>query len=324
MDFEINRKIVQKVLKHIAKNKKPVNYLVSTLNISCESAYRRLRGTIPFTVRELVTLSTDLDFSIDKLFYQEKQNKEIFDYTRIEDNSSDFFVIMLKKYGELIEKINNAKKVESIMAFNSFPPPFFINFTNLFKFVYYKWLHQDKEISRNTFYSEVILPDEAFILQRKMKKKTVQIKNSVLILDMNIFFNFIREIQYFYHRKSLTNDELLLLKEEMLRLIELFEELTQSGVLGCNKIQIYLSSLNISSNTVYYNYDDTIEPLFWTFTTNPVIIQSAGFISMQIKWLNFLKRQSELITQSNEIAQADFFYMQRRYIDEYLSVENTI
>ena len=323
MDTELNKKLVTTILKNISENKKPVTYLVNSLNISRESAYRRIRGDIPFTVEELVTLATDLEFSIDILFEQEKQNRSFYDYMSVEKNSSDFFAVMLKKFSELLEKLSYAKKLETIMAFNSFPPPFYVSFTNLFKFSYYKWLYQDNEISRNGSYSNLVLQDTAYVFQRKMRGNVFQGKNTILILDSNIFLNLIKEIQYFYNRKLLTNEELLLIKEDTLRMIDQFEESSQTGTFESTKIQLYLSSLCVNSNTIYYNYDDKAEPLFWLFTINPVIIQNNGFVTMQMKWLNSLRRQSALITQSNEIMQAEFFFKQREYVETYLKVENS-
>ena len=324
MDSELNKKLIVTILKHISENKKPVNYLVNALSISRESAYRRIRGDIPFTVQELVTLVADLGFSIDVIFEQEKQNRSFYDYSRNEKNPSDFFVLMLKKYSELLEKISFSKKLDTIMAFNSFPPPFYAGYYNLFKFSYYKWLYQDKEIMRNESYSNLILPDMAFVYQRKMRENLIQGKNTILILDTNIFLNLIKEVQYFYNRKLLTNEEVLLIKEDTIRMIEQFEESTQTGDFGSAKVQLYLSPLCVSSNTIYYKLDDKAEPLFWLFTINPVIIQNTGLVSMQIKWLNSLKRQSALITQSNEIMQAEFFFKQREYINMFLSIDSSV
>ena len=324
MEFELNKRIVTNVLRHIPKNKKAVVFLVNALNISRESAYRRMRGDIPFTVDELVTLATQLDFSIDAIYDQEKQNHAFYDFSRMEKNTTDFFIVMLKKYNELLEKMKYAKKSEVIMAFNTFPPPFYTGFFNLFKFMFYKWSYQDKDIYRNKPYSETVLPDEAIVFQKKMKEGFIYGNNVVLILDMNVFLNLMKEIQYFYQRKLITGEELLLLKEDSFHLVEQYEQIVQTGKLGSAKIQLYLSSLCANSNTIYCEYDDKVEPLFWIFTVNPVVIRNSGIISMQLKWLNSLKRQSALITQSNEILQAEFFFQQREYIEKYLTVENTM
>jgi len=322
MESDLNKRLVENVLKHIPRNKKPVIYLINTLNISRESAYRRMRGDIPFTVEELIILAARLEFSIDDIFEREKQNHAFFDYSRIEKEPTDFFFIMLKKYNELLEKISYSKKAEITMAFNTLPPPFYLDFNNLFRFAYYKWLYQDTEINRNMLYSEIVLPDKIAILQNKMKRIALKNANVTFILDMNIFLNLVKEMQYFYQRKLLTGEELLLLKKEMKYFIGKYENMVQTGFYESAKVQLYLSTLCVNSNTACYRYDDKVEPLFWIYTINPVVIQNTEFASMQLKWLNSLKRQSALISQSNEIMQAEFLSQQRDYIDKYLSVDN--
>jgi len=321
MEIDFNKKLVTDVLSYIPENVKPVVFLVTTLNISRESAYRRMRGDIPFTVQEIVLLSIKLEFSLDQLFEQEKQNHAFLDLSRMGKSSNDFFLLMLKKDAELFEKISQAENMNALMALNSFPPAFLVNYPHLFKFTYYKWLYQDIDISRNASYSDVVLPEEAILFRKKVKENMNQKMNFTLILDTDIFLCIIKEIQYFYHRKLLNKEELLLLKEDILHLINQYDEFSQTGNYGQAKIQLYLSSLCVNSNTAYFKYDDKAEPLFWIFTVNPVIIQNSGFISMQTKWLNTLKRQSALITQSNEIMQAEFFSRQRDYYDKYLRTD---
>jgi len=322
MDLELNKKIVEKIISNIERNNKPVSYLASCLKISNESAYRRLRGDIPFTIQELVFLAIDLNFSVDDIIFREKQNQTLFNYTGTEKDSEDFFFIMLKKYGELNEKLGSEKNVGSIMAFNTFPPPFFYGFNNLFKFSYNKWLYQEKEISRNWFNPESVLPEDAFFFKKNLAANIIQGTKASIIFDLNIFHNLIKEIQYFYHIRLITNEELFLLKDNVLQLIERFEKISQKGFLGSTNVQLYLSSLYVSSNTMIYEYDNSLAQIFWVFSTNPVLIHNADFNSLLIKWLNAIKRQSELITQSNEILQMEFFSKQREYVDRYLSVEN--
>jgi hypothetical protein len=324
METDFNKKLVSTVLKHIPKNEKAVTFLVNSLNISRESAYRRIRGDISFTVNELATLSTMLDFSIDTIFDQERQNHAFYDYTREENKPNDFFTLMLKKYSELLEKIYYSKKVETTVSFNAFPPPFYADFSNLFKFSYYKWLYQDKEILRNESFTEIVLPKEAIGYQRKIAGNLFIGKIMNFILDTNVFLNLIKEIQYFYQRKLLSKEEMLLLKEEVLQMIEQYDDISQTGISETTRVQLYLSSLCVNTNTICFHYEDRVDPLFWVFTFNPVIIQNAEFISMQKKWLNSLKRRSVLITQSNEILQSEFFFQQREYINKHLAAEYII
>jgi len=321
MDFEINRKIVTIILNSISKNEKLVSYLINTLNISRESAYRRIRGDIPFTVHELIKLGSDLNFSIDEVLEREKQNLMFYDYKKAEKNSSDFFVSMLKKYSEQLEKIGLSNNLNVVMTFNSFSAPFLVYFPELFKFSYYKWFNINKGVSRNESFTDMILPDTALYYQKKMKGRLFQGNNTDIILDSNIFLNLYEDINYFYNKKLLTNEELYLIKEDAKCMIEHFEEITRTGIHESTRIDIYLSSLSISTNAIYYNYENSIETLFWLNAINPVVFQNAELVLIQMKWLSSLKLQSVLITQSNEIMQSDFIYKQNKYIEKYLSGE---
>ena len=320
MELEFNKKLVKYVLSHIDKKKKPVNFLVKTLNISFESAYRRLRGKIPFTIQELIILADELDFSIDKIFYIIKQNKTIFDYAGLEKINSDYFLIKLNEYNEFMIQLSYAKKIDSIMVLNFFPPPFFAEYKSLNKLLYYKLLYQEKETTKNVLFSEFVLADEDYVFQEKKQENIIHGNHITLILDLNIFYNLIKEVEYFFRLELLTKKDLILLKEDILNLINQFETISQTGIFNLTKVQLYLSLLSVGANAIFYNYDDKMKSLFWEFTYHPVVFNNPGFISTHLKWLNSLKRQSELITQSNEIMQTEFFYQQRKNVEKYLSV----
>jgi len=67
MEKSLNKKITETILKHIPRHIKPVPYLMSFLDLGRLSTYRRLKGEIPFTVDEILKLSKEFGFSIDKI-----------------------------------------------------------------------------------------------------------------------------------------------------------------------------------------------------------------------------------------------------------------
>jgi hypothetical protein len=321
MDVDLNKRLIADTLANIPKNIKPVVYLSNVLDMSRESAYRRLRGEIPFTLQEVVALAINLGFSLDIALEEEKQNNAFLDLSKKQPCAFDFFTFMLKKYEKYLEKISTVRNLESVTALNSILPPFCSISDNLFKFTYYKWLYQDSNASFNQLYANVILPGEILVLQKKIKEKLFHSGNNVFILDNSIFLNLMEDIRYFYHRKLINEAELLLFKKEVLLLIDKYDEITKTGIVGTDaKVQFYLSSLRVNSNVSHDIYDDKMESHLWVFTIGLIAVQDITFNQMQKKWLNSLKRQSALITQSNEIMQVEFFSQQREYAETYLSV----
>ncbi len=69
--------IISKILSSMPTNLKPAEYIMRTLNISKGSAYRRLKGTLPFTYDEIVILAQELNFSVDDVINSESK-KNIF------------------------------------------------------------------------------------------------------------------------------------------------------------------------------------------------------------------------------------------------------
>lgn len=321
MAVDLNKKLIENTLANIPKNIKPVVYLSNVLDMSRESAYRRLRGEIPFTLQEIATLAINLGFSLDIALEEEKQNDAYFDLSKKQQYAFDFFAFMLKKYEKFLERISSVHNLESITALNFLLPPFCSVSDSLFKFAYYKWLYQDSSASFIQLYANITLPNEIFALQKRIKEKLYHPGNNTFILDNSIFLNLMEDIRYFYQRKLINEAELMLFKKEMLILIDKYEEITKTGIVGTDaKIQFYLSSLPVNSNVACHIFDNKVESHLWVFAIGLIEVQDTNFNQMQKKWFNSLKRQSALITQSNEIMQVEFFSQQRKYADTYLSI----
>jgi hypothetical protein len=319
METNLNQKLITAVLNNIPKNVKPVSFLMESLQLSRESAYRRLRGEIPFAMDEISILSATLAFSIDEIVGNIKKYRAFFNFNPEVEDSEKMFLAMMKSCCENTENMVKADIAESIIALNCLPPIFRVFFDNIFKFTFYKWLLQDSIVSSQKNFSEIIIPPETAILQKKIQNHLNIINDSILILDPNIFGSLIKDIQYFFQRKLLNTKELEILREEIFALIDFFEKIAKTGILGYSaKIQLYLSPLYINANIGHFRFDDTIGSLFWVHTANPIVIYNPEICSMYKRWLNSLKRQSALISQSNEMLQTDFFDQQRKLVKQNL------
>jgi hypothetical protein len=310
--------ITTKILGKIPARIKPIDYLVETLNISRESVYRRIRGDISFTLEEIVKLSIELGFSIDELARKNQNTRAFFDIQISSDqNPSEIFISMFRQYFHHSFELTQAKSIESIMALNHIPLEFIVFFDNLFKFSYYRWMHQSIEFSLNYCYSNVVLPQELISMQQKVIENSKKIRSNTFIFDPNIFKNFISEIQYYHKRKLISNDEFLQCKEELFNMIDLMESIAQTGFYTSNaKFNFYLSSINIESNNRYTKYDDQVQSQFFIHSMESLIIDNSNICALHKKRLDSLRKYATFITQSNEILQVKYFNKQRSYIDK--------
>ena len=310
--------ITTKILSNIPPRVKPIDYLMETLDISRESVYRRIRGDISFTLEEIAKLSVELDFSIDELIMKDMPSRVFFNlHTTATQDPSDIYVAIYQRYFNDTFGIATNKDIESVMVLNQIPPEFILYFNHLFKFSYYRWMHQHQESSLKYFYSDVVLPDKLISLQHKAIDSMKKIKNNTVIIDSDIFLNLIMEIQYYYKRRLINESEFLSLVNDLSGLINMMENIAQTGSYGSDsRCNFYLSSLNIDSCSRYIKYDDQMKSIFFVNSIEPVTIINSNLCTMHKKWLDSMRKYTTLITQSNEILQVKYFNKQRATIEE--------
>lgn len=318
-DNELNKKIISYILRYIPENIKNVTFFTDLLNLSDESAYRRLRGDIPLTVEELYILSQELNFSIDDALAKDlPDNKALFDLkTDILAHPEETFLNILKTYSDDVSKERNAENRIGLISLNHLILPFTFRYASLFKFNYYKWIHQTQDVSFNFSYSDVVITSEMNSLRSKAAELSDSVDNTIIIVDQNMYLHTIKDIQYYYRRNLLTQDELQLIKKEFLFMIEQTEKVVQTGFNRFGKSRFfYLSPLSIKSNIILVEYDGEMISHIWYNSLTPISTSNPKLCQAHKRWLNSLKKYSSLISQSNEILSAEFFNKQREYINE--------
>jgi len=312
--------LTETILNYIPKSVKPFKYLMDTLDIGRESTYRRIRGNIPFTFEEIVKLSSKLNFSIDEIIEKNiKNNKEISDsQQRIQYSPEGFFYTCHLNYYKILQTIVNAEEFEISISLNRLFSFFVVNFDNLFKFYYYIWLHRFSDSSFNLRYSDIQIPTHIVSIQEKIIDKASLIKNVTFIFDRNILQKLISDLQYYFIRKLITEEELQEIKNDITDFIDYIEKNIQVGGVAeetSSNNHYYLSLLNIDMNSVYGKIDGNIVSKFWSYADTSQALGKNDLIASHNNWIHSLKRSSILISQSNEIAQASFLYQQRKNIE---------
>jgi hypothetical protein len=322
-EIDFNDIVVKTVLENISTSEKPVTRLVEILEISRESAYRRIRQDIPFTFEEIAKLALTLNFSIDNIIEGSKKETFSFDLqSKIISPTANTYIAQFHEYNYYLKNLINATQSETFMALNEIPPLFFILSEQLFKFNYFQWLHTHSEKSVSCSFSELIMTTELLSIRKEIFANISKVSNVTIILSPYIYISMLKSIQYFYYRKLLSQDELLLIKKDVLDFINLAETFAKNGYFTPDsKVDFYLSTLNVNSNILFLKYDETSEIHFWIYPSNPLIVRDPEICAIQKDWFQSLKKQSMLITLSNEILQANYYVKQRENVEKYLTEE---
>lgn len=316
MEDNVEKKLVEKILKNIPVNLKPADYLMEILNISRNSAYRRLKGEKSFTFQEVLKLSSIQEFSIDEISASVNNLSLSNSKTNISLPLEENLFEALNYLHKLADKHKQAKDSEIIITINQLIPTSVFAQPYLFRFLYYKWMHQTRKIPMNYTFSQITVPSDIISLTLKYQELTSSIKNVSIIIYPEIFQNIITDIQYFYKRKLVSDKELKKLKTSLRSFIRAHEIILQKIPDSQSvKYDCYLSSLFVASNTIYSSYDGIEEVNYWPYSINPITITSPTQCKLHKGWCESLKRYSTLITAANEMALVNYMSQQYEYIE---------
>ena len=306
-----------KILESIPENIKPIEFLTDLLNIGKESAYRRMRSEIPFTFEEITKLALELDFSVDEIIGKNKEERIFLD---LQANSTasheESFLATIQEYYKYCELIANSQSKEVLVVLNRISFASIIGYDNLFKLYYYNWKHQTYNISLNDTFSDAVIPAEINAIRQQFRYIKPNLYNIHYIIDRDIFQNIVRQIQYYYNRKLITDEEAVLLKDELNQVLRNMETVMQTGCNDCGaSMSYYLSLLDIETNINCASFDGNIASLHWMQPVNSICIVNQEICRMQKRWIESIKKYSILITLSNEILQAEFINKQIEYLN---------
>jgi hypothetical protein len=317
MNKKLNGILVKKITESIPKSKKTIEYITDVLKIGRESTYRRIRGDIPFTFEEISKLALNLNFSVDEIIGRNMGNYNVFsdsNHEVLSDLDERFFTIH-SKYYDMINLVGRSKEMDIVFSINKVNSFLLSGFDVLFKFYYYKWMLQYGGTFQNQNFSEIEIPCQTLSVKQKINSAIKAVKNVTFIVDQNTLVKLMREIQCYYSRKLISEEDFLSIKTEMLQLLDSLEALLQTGV---NKegthYYFYLSLLDIDSNSIFGTYDENTILQYWIYA-DLANVTNVDIINSHKNWVASLKRYSVLISQSNELSQSIFLDRQRKCID---------
>jgi len=318
MDKSLNELFAKKILSKLPKNIRLIDYLKGALGIGKESAYRRIRSEIPFTFEEISKISIDLGISIDEVIGWNKRERVFFDFDSKEQYKADeSFYSMLNDYNKYLDLIMEKKDTEILITVNKLISLFAIASKSdmLFKYYFYRWVNIGNNLHDMKF-SDITIPEKILLIKDEIRQKVNHIDNVTIIIDRHTVENTIREIQYYYNRKLINNDDIEKLKTEFMLFINFVESLLIKGDNKTGqKYYIYLSLLAVATNSIYCRWDDNYNSQFWIYENNSIAIMSEDMCVLHKKWIDSLKKSSALISQSNEILQSAFLTKQKEIIE---------
>lgn len=310
-----------KLLAHISL----VDEIAEKLNISNDSAYRRIRGEKPIGLDELQILCSHYKISLDKLL-------------RIENDTSIFSGKMvdhtnfnLNKYlHEVLRTLQFLKDVPDaeIFNFNKDIPIFhFMQFPELCAFKYFFWkrtLMHYPELVKQQFNGEETDED---IMRTGLEiiKVYVQIPSSEIWNDESIHAT-IRQIEYYRQTNSFSNKHIILKiygqLEELINHLEIEAEKGVKFLYGhlptekSGTYKVFINECLLGDNTVYMRGTDMQATYINHGGMNFISTQDKPFCDYTIYNMQNIIKKSTPISISGEKERIIFFNAIREKIYE--------
>ncbi len=314
----LNDKIVGAIREKLPSDTSLTTVLSETLFLGKEALYRRLRGTVPFTFAEVVTLCEKFDLSLDYMVKKEQQTKAVFDLSFLEPYDSDeMYYNMLTNYVEKVRKLRTYPNSHSLMALNILPYMFYQPLESISKFNIFKWRYiMNKGVDKVTF-SDFSNPDKVRNMQREATRETLSISKNQILLSPRTFESFLNDINYFRQIYLISDEDYLSLKDELNAVLDDLEYMTIHGKYrGGNEVMIYLSNIDFLASYVYFGSEGFEFIHFRICAANCMDSEDPVVCAFKKDWINSLMKASTLISLSGGIERIAFFEKQRKLIND--------
>ena len=314
---QIRKDIIDKILSNIPANMKSVKYIMKTLNISKGSAYRRLNGELPFTYDEIAVLAREMNFSVDEVIHSESRKKYIFKFgDYFNDDTSTVILKTLTEYYNMLCTEQKMNKRNIIVTANNIWFIYTLHFDSLFKFLYYKYLQQNDITHLKDKMIDIDIPESILDIKEKVATLHPMLHNTHItsILDRHIFLSTMCEIQYYYRRNLINDEDLAAISVDLKRLLGIVEKEIIKNEYNGSKNQYFVAERNVYTNSASIENDIQIIALIFQNNVHPITCYDQQLCRLHRNYLESHKKQSTLISSSNEQLQIAFFEKQYEYV----------
>ncbi len=316
MKKNIRKEFVDEIRKALPNDMNTAMYLAEELGLGKETVYRRIRGTVPFSLDEAAAVARRLDISLDRLVGITRPGNSGFEF-RI-NYRGDFDENYCQSVADglnVLKKISDDPSGLYISASNYLPWPCYAEYRALSVFRYMRWLYERGHV--RSFRTEEFgaMPHDFMEAQSELMSVFRKIGGVYMIWDENVFRSIIKEIRYFRTLAMITDEDVNNMRDELLDILDKAEGLMIKGKTDDGgRIYYYLSNIIFDTSYSYMESKSFQACFFHIYAVHQIESQSPEMCTLQKAWLQTILRHSTLITQSGEIERAVYLKDQRELV----------
>ena len=318
MQIKLYENLLDALREKVPKKSELVKIVTDTLHIEKESAYRRLRGEIPFTLDEAGIIAARMEISMDRLISKNHRDGADRGHVAISLHTGlgDYDYSSLGKIVEMYEKISYEEDSECGMAMNSIPPIFYMRHPYLRRLFLFKWSQRyDNDESHS--YHEFRANDKLWEMQDRLNKSYGRVQRVSCVIDQTIIRSVITDINYYRTVKLLRPEDVEHIVQDLYDLINEMEYIGNHGKLpGGNGIfELCLSDISIGTSYQYLcgGKNNCISSITTFVIQSAISNQQDAYLKIKT-WVHYLRRMSTLISIVGSKERVEFLERQRELV----------
>jgi hypothetical protein len=319
----------QNFFQHI-KNSLPahlslVDEVATLLNISNDSAYRRIRNEKSISFEEIKTLAAHFKISVDHLFNLQT-NTGSFSGRYITPENFDFTHYLEKTYKEL-EMIAGFKEKEIYYYCKDFPLFYYLAFPELAAFKYFIWMKTSLNFPSlaNVPFSFDYYMKPFIEIGRKIFNLYARIPGTAIMNVENVITTL---LQIEYYKKSFmfsSDDSVSILLNKLSEMTNHIRRQAEEGVKfspeqkpnsQSPKFNLYVNDFAIGDNSIVVLYNNSMTSFITHSHINYITISDTNFSAYHFRFIKNIIKKSILISDTGEKYRARFFHLIDQKIEQ--------
>jgi len=301
-----------------------VDEIAGLLEISNDSAYRRIRGDKPISFEELQVLCAHFKVSLDQFLHL--RSDSILFNGRLTDNETFTFTEYLKGVLDQLTLFNSFEHREMIYLTKDIPFFHHCLFPELASFKFFLWrksvLH-DQQLARKPFSLADINPEVAELIGKIAA--AYMILPSQEIWNIESINSTLRQIDYYRNTSAFASEGAL---RRMLECLEqVIDHLEQEAELGYKffpgdvkkvrraPFKLYVNEFILGDNSIYVSMNGSAVSFLNHSVMNYLVTREPIFTSYMHHHMQNLIKKSTLISEVSEKERTRFFNLTREKIN---------
>ncbi len=312
----VNINFLLEIQKKVPNKSELVNILLDLLQIEKEAVYRRLRGDVPFSFKEVTAICLRFGISIDQLMgIKDKTTPFILQMNDYESPiDSDFS--MWENYSDVLELFLSREDLTFYETWTTIPLPFCYRYPALTRFYIFKWCFQVKNYTPIKSYDQIQLNEHFVQHGARHLSLYSQASQIQLILADTLFTHLVKDILFFHTIRLINEQNIKDIYRELVICLNDLEQIASQGDFDGfgNKISLFISEVKIDTEYSLVKAGDNYIGLLRTFVMNAATTNDVTTFQYMENWFNSLKRLATLISVSGEKERIKYFIEQREII----------